>query len=96
MSFGDVSPPGALPPSLIDYPVVIAADPPADPWRGMLWMDRDTNIAYAWDGAAWVPIASEGGGGGLPPATAPSQLIRSSAVAGFPWELTTAIDAGRY
>lgn len=44
--------------------VSISANPPASPNSGDLWLDSDTAILYAYDGAFWVEISGSGGGGG--------------------------------
>jgi hypothetical protein len=44
--------------------VSISANPPSTPNSGDLWLDSDTAILYAYDGAFWVEISGSGGGGG--------------------------------
>ena len=44
--------------------VSISANAPATPNSGDLWLDSDTAILYAYDGAFWVEISGSGGGGG--------------------------------
>jgi len=43
--------------------VSISANPPASPNSGDLWLDSDTAVLYAYDGAFWVEISGSGGGG---------------------------------
>ena len=44
--------------------VSIVPSAPASPSAGDLWLDSDTAILYAYDGAYWVEISGAGGGGG--------------------------------
>lgn len=44
--------------------VSISSNAPSSPSSGDLWLDSDTAILYAYDGAYWVEISGSGGGGG--------------------------------
>lgn len=42
----------------------IGAGPPTNPQRGMLWYNNSTDQLMVYDGSNWIPVTTEGTGGG--------------------------------
>lgn len=74
-----------------DFPVIVGPVAPTNPTKGLAWFNTapGSKGLQIFNGTVWVAV------GGIPPATAPDQLLVSGAAPGFAWAPST-IDDGRF
>lgn len=95
--FADVyDPTGTVTALDINYPVKVDTVAPANPWKGLAWMDSGTGVLSVWDGTTWVQISGGGAAGpALPVATQVDQILKAMGPT-LAWTPTKVIDSGRY
>jgi hypothetical protein len=89
--FGDTLPSGAAA-TVQDDPVIVAATAPANPTKGMAWLNSGNGELNVWDGGAWVVISAQGPSILQP--TQQDQLLKATAA--LQWGLSNNLDGGRF
>ena len=46
------------PPPNTDYPVIVSATAPANPYKGMAWQDTTNKVLKVYSGTGWVIVTS--------------------------------------
>lgn len=89
--FGDVFDPaaGLPPPGQAGSPVIVSATAPVQRWKGMAWLDTNTQQLKVFDGTTWLLEKA------MPRGTKSGQILTTIQ---SPWEfeIQDTIDEGRF